>query len=40
MKNQENKPTKKEGFLQGWGFVILIITGVTLALIVIKTIMN
>lgn len=40
MKNQENKSTKKDGFLQGWGFVILIITGVTFALIGIKILMN
>jgi hypothetical protein len=40
MKNKENKSTKNDGFLQGWGFIILIITGVTLVLIGIKILIN
>lgn len=40
MTNIENTPEEKSGFMQGWGFIILIIAIVIAALIALKVLLN
>jgi len=40
MEDQNNGPDGKSGFMQGWGFIVLILVGVTSALAALKYFMN
>lgn len=37
MENNENTSNEKSGFMQGWGFILLIIGGVIGALVALKS---
>lgn len=40
MENLENKTDKSKNFMQGWGFIILIVVAVTVGLLGLKALIS